>query len=286
MTRDEVKNRLGQIMSELNIPYLPSADIVRKFPDGSKIIYYIYKYGNFQTFANELCVEMSCSQRFTKGKDLRGKRFGKLVAVIPIGKNNSGHYVWKCDCDCGNITTVSSTDLLQGLTQSCGCIQHDMLINRNKNILSKHHLTNHPLYSRWSGMRKRCFNQNSSDYSNYGARGISVCDEWNNTDNGFQNFYEWAINNGWSHNLTLDRIDCNGNYSPQNCRWVTNLQQQRNKRNTIKINYMGKEMSLRDICDENNISYNIVYQRLRNGMDIGNALNKPSRNKMIGDNNA
>lgn len=130
---------------------------------------------------------------------------------------------------------------------------------------------NKRIYKAWCHIKDRCYNQNCKDYANYGERGITVCDEWINNS---QAFYNWAINNGYESNLTLDRIDVNGNYSPDNCRWVDRKQQARNRRNTIYITYKGETMSLPDWCDRLNLRYDTIKRRYYRGWTVARMFNK------------
>lgn len=155
-------------------------------------------------------------------EDLKNQRFGKLVAVEYAGYKNGRTY-WLCKCDCGNTKTIMAHSLKSGKTQSCGCIHKRQLIDRNK----KHNMSKLKLYNRWKTIKARCYNPKVQAYKNYGGRGITMCDEWKND---FQLFYKWAINNGYQENLTIDRINNNGNYEPNNCRWTTMAEQNKNKR--------------------------------------------------------
>lgn len=156
--------------------------------------------------------------------DITGRRFGRLVAIerAPnIEKSGYSHVAWKCICDCGNEVTVMVHSLVHGGTKSCGCLQKE----RVKQALSKSNRRCR-LYRIWQGMKNRCTNPNGADWGNYGGRGIEVCPEWMN----YENFYNWAISNGYQDSLSIDRVDNNGNYCPQNCRWATAKQQRANQR--------------------------------------------------------
>ena len=167
-------------------------------------------------------------------KDLTGQRFGRL-AVVSVVDSEAGANIptkWLCQCDCGNLTQVQGSNLKSGVTQSCGCLQREMARERQL----KHGKTGSRLYVIWSHMRHRCEYDWEYGYEHYGGRGITVCDEWKE----FEPFYKWAIESGYADNLTLDRIDVNGNYCPKNCRWATQKEQNLNKRTTVRIEYNGE----------------------------------------------
>lgn len=125
----------------------------------------------------------------------------------------------------------------------------------------------------YSHMKARCYNSNGWNYQYYGARGIKVCDEWKNN---YQKFKEWAINNGYSNNLTIDRIDVNGDYCPENCRWVTDKEQKNNTRRNHYITYNGKTQSMKQWAEELNISYYVLRSRInRSKWSIEKAFNTP-----------
>lgn len=164
--------------------------------------------------------------------EMVGKRFGRLQVIKEAFSNRSGfHYI--CKCDCGTITKpIKGANLRNGRSKSCGCLQKEIITQR----VTSHQKSRSRLYGVWSGMRHRCNNKNASKYNFYGGRGISVCDEWNNS---FENFYQWAMENGYDENAkrgdcTLDRIDTNGNYEPSNCRWVDMKIQSNNTRRNKK----------------------------------------------------
>jgi hypothetical protein len=159
-------------------------------------------------------------------KRLEGKRFGRLTVLSFHGKNKYNRSMWLCQCDCGNKKVISSNSLQQGLTRSCGCLDLEKHItNPNR---TTHGFSGSRIYRIWKAMKNRCNNPNSNDYQKwYGSKGIRVCPEWN--DN-FWKFYNWSICHGYKDNLTIDRINPDGNYEPSNCRWTTAKVQANNKR--------------------------------------------------------
>lgn len=157
---------------------------------------------------------------------LVGQKYGRLTVIADTGKGVDGNSLWLCRCDCGNMVQVRSDYLKRGLKRSCGCLQKETRedgTNRRKHGMSKTRL-----HRIWRGMKSRCFNPNATHYEYYGGRGITVCKEWADS---FEKFRDWALANGYSDVLTIDRKDNDGNYEPNNCKWVTVAEQNQNKRN-------------------------------------------------------
>ena len=196
--------------------------------------------------------------------DITGRRFFRLVAIERDDSKSDGHHIfWRCKCDCGNEIVVRKDSLLSGHAKSCGCYldkkRHD---GQNKTHGMKHTR----IYNVWQSMKDRCFNPNATKYNYYGGRGISVCEEWRNKENGFLNFYNWSMTNGYAKDLTIDRINVNGNYEPSNCRWATIAEQNNNKRTNIKASVFGKEMTVREISDKYGLSTQVVRRRIKSGI--------------------
>lgn len=185
-----------------------------------------------------------------KKANLLNQSFGNLTVISEYRKPNQKKAHWLCQCICGNTTIVTTSDLKRGHTKSCGCLKL-----KNNNKTSRKSVKSNRQYNIWQGMKSRCFQPTNKDYKNYGGRGITVCNEWK--DN-FMAFYEWSIANGYSDNLTIDRIDTNGNYEPSNCRWVDIKTQERNRRNNL---YITETKSLSEWCEILNYPYGKAKQR-------------------------
>jgi hypothetical protein len=166
-------------------------------------------------------------------------RFGRLLVLSECPERKKDNRVmWCCLCDCGKVVNIRSVDLIRKKTKSCGCLSKETATKHGASVNKKRI----KLYRVWTSMRARCSNKNLKIYKHYGGRGISICDEFND----FIFFEKWANNNGYKEGLTIDRIDNNGNYCEKNCRWVTQKINSINRRSTIFVNFMGKELSLSD----------------------------------------
>lgn len=198
--------------------------------------------------------------------DLTGRTFGRLVVIERSGGPSKKHTYWLCGCECGNLCIVASAHLKSGHTKSCGCLasikKQDEATLRMKKI--------------YRGMRSRCYNHKVGGYKYYGGRGITVCDEWLND---FQAFYDWSVTNGYNNNLTLDRIDNDGNYEPSNCRWVTMLEQSNNTRANVFITYKGKTKTIAEWARELDIHVHTLSNRLDRGWSVEDAFERPVQKK-------
>lgn len=204
--------------------------------------------------------------------DLIGQRFGRLVVEEKAYKDTNQH--WKCLCDCGNVIYPTTGNLRSGNTKSCGCVAKERISQINK----KHGLRHTRLYSIWVNMRGRCYNKNNNRYNSYGGKGIVVCDEWQG-DQGFQNFYDWAIQSGYKDSLTLERMDNSKNYCPSNCKWATMKEQQNHRTNNHYVTINGITKSFKEWCDsgEYDVSYSTAKTRLTRGWKDIDAITTPAR---------
>lgn len=175
--------------------------------------------------------------------------------VVKFSHNQGHKRMWECLCDCGKTTIVAGVNLKSGRTKSCGCFKLEGLIQRSTSHNQRHTL----LYDVWKTMKQRCGNPKNRGYHNYGGRGICVCDEWKSN---FQSFYDWSMDNGYKQGLTIDRIDVNGNYCPENCRWVDRRVQANNMRVNRMITYNGETDTLANWSRRLNINYYTLEQRL------------------------
>lgn len=204
-----------------------------------------------------------------KKLDLTNKKFNKLT-VLEYSHNLGQKVMWKCRCECGNITFVSTTNLTCNRTKSCGCYKLEEFSKR----FTKHNQRHTKLYEIWKGIKGRCLNPKHISFHNYGGRGITICDEWKKD---FVSFYNWSMQNGYDENLSIDRINNNGNYEPSNCRWVDRKVQANNTRSNHFFTYNNKTKTITQWCEFFNISKGTFYSRLKRGWSIEKALTTPTK---------
>lgn len=203
--------------------------------------------------------------------DITGQKFGRLTVSGFAGKSNDRQYMWLCDCDCGNTVIVRGYSLRSGNTQSCGCLQKET----NIRIRTTHGMSNTRIYNIWKGMKERCSTPSTSCYKYYGGRGIKVCDEWQE----FEPFCEWAMMHGYRDDLTIDRLDVNGDYGPDNCRWATIEEQVLNTRRNHYITHNGETKTLKEWAKILGINHSTLIERLRRWQSVGDALSIPKGGK-------
>jgi hypothetical protein len=176
-------------------------------------------------------------KKSSRAADLIGQRFGKVVVTEKVGVSKYRTVLWRCRCDCGGSIVAQTSDLRRGKVQSCGC----------NHFKDRQTIGGKPtrLYRIWKNMKKRCLNQNNPDYLYYGARGITVCNEWLE----FAPFQEWALSHGYSEDLTIDRVDNNGNYEPSNCKWATRKEQAQHRRPNGTVIKNGVPCISEGTCD-------------------------------------
>ena len=203
----------------------------------------------------------------SKCENLTGMTFGQLTVIERAENTKAGKARWLCRCICGNECIVRAKDLKRG-QQTCGCGQGNV----------KHGMSRTKIYRTWEGMLQRCENPNCEGFDNYGGRGIKVCERWH----AFENFYAdvSVLPHFGEKGYSLDRIDVNGDYCPENVRWATKKQQVENRRNTIKIEYEGAEMTLAEAAEKSGINYSCLLTRYKRG-DRGKRLFRPDNERLI-----
>lgn len=208
--------------------------------------------------------------------DVTGQRFGRLVALGPIGQDRTHQIIWLCQCDCGNTCTPLLFNLRGGKSRSCGCLHDEAARNR----LTTHGLKNHPLHITWTNMLFRCMNSNYTGYKNYGGRGIAVCSEW---QDDFKAFYDYAsqLPHCGEKGYSIDRINNDGNYEPGNVRWATRLEQNLNRRMSRTITFDGRTQSLTAWADEVGVTPRLLRYRLKAGWSLERVLGLDAESLLV-----
>lgn len=198
--------------------------------------------------------------------DLTGKRYNHLFVIEKDNTKDNGNTYWKCKCDCGNFTSVSGKNLKANAVKSCGCLR--------KTAPNKTHgLSNTREYRKWVNIKKRCYDPSYAAYKNYGGRGIKMCDQWHNS---FEAFYKWIKEHRTSDDQSIDRIDNNGDYSPDNCRMTDAKVQANNRRMCHYYSHDGKTQTLMQWCEELGLDYKRTHNRIfKLGWDFEKAISVP-----------
>lgn len=208
-------------------------------------------------------------------KDITGQRFGRLVALKRVENDKDGNAMWQCRCDCGNFCTVMGSSMRKGNSKSCGCLQKEAVSRNNFKHGSANRKDRSAIYRSWNAMKQRCNNPNCGEYMHYGGRGISYCKEWED----FSNFMQWALKNGWKSGLTIDRIDNDKGYYPDNCRWITRAEQNRNQSRTHIIMDGDKRLTASQVGKMIGVSSHTMAKwcREENIKTLSDALERKSR---------
>lgn len=200
-----------------------------------------------------------------------GKTFNDLTVIETV--HVSPKWLWKCRCKCGSEKLYLPYKIIAGHTKSCGCAKKERCHEMTKKYRITHGGSGERLHYIWNSMKQRCTNPNNKDYPLWGGRGITVCDEWLHD---YAAFRKWAYDNGYKKNLTIDRIDVNGNYTPDNCRWIEMERQSRNKRDNVYVEFRGERKLLIEFCEEFGFNYYTIYGRIYNhGWSVDEALSTP-----------
>lgn len=210
-------------------------------------------------------------------RDITGQRFGNLVVQEYVGLRKGKAY-WRCMCDCGNITYTMTSNLTSYASISCGCVQrkkaYEICMKRN---VTHGYSKKERLYFIWKGMRERCFNSHNKEYKNYGGRGITICDEWND----YLAFRDWSLSHGYDNKLSIDRINNDGNYCPENCRWATREIQCGNTRRNIFLTYNGETHSPKEWAKKLGIPQHVIYERRFLGWPEEKIISEPIPERFI-----
>lgn len=202
-------------------------------------------------------------------KDITGEKFGMLTAIRPTRRDEKGRWVWLFECECGNSIERKLGAMVKaqkaGMKSHCGCSP----------ALKTHGLSKRfqKLKWVWTSMKQRCYNPSCKDFPHYGGRGITICPDWHN----FELFHAWAMSSGYKEKVTIERIDVNGNYCPENCTWVKNERQALNRTNTLKYEYNGQMYDIRELSELSGINYYTLKGRLTHyGWTVERAISEPS----------
>ena len=204
-------------------------------------------------------------------KDLSGETFGRWTVISEaepkFEKGNRRIRRWNCKCDCGTQRAVLESSLKKGISKSCGCYHSDIMRDVGR-MGTTHGMSDTRLYRIYKHMRNRCYNPNDIRYDRYGGRGITLADEWQN----FENFAKWSYDNGYSDDLSIDRIDLDGDYSPDNCRWANKYEQANNKSNNQNHTFNGETHTIAEWARIVDMPYKKLWKRFYMGWSAERAL--------------
>ena len=217
-------------------------------------------------------------RKIPKHIDLSGKRFHRLIVLREDGRIY-GRPAFVCRCDYGNVVRANASELNASRVQSCGCLQREKSSQVLTALKTTHGESSSRLYAVWMAMKNRCRNKRCKEYSLYGGRGINVCSEW---AEDYEAFRDWALANGYDESAprgqcTIDRIDVNGNYCPENCRWSTQSEQCNNRQKNRYVEIDGQRKTIAEWAKVSGLSYSTILDRLNNGWSPSRAISQPPR---------
>ena len=221
---------------------------------------------NFSPEAIQRLRERTILMNKSRAEDITGQIFNGIEILREVEHSKDGARRWECKCHCGKIF-ITTTTWRAKRNHSCGCKNKEIISQKN----STHGLSKTNLYNRYRKIKERCYKPCHKSYKDYGGRGIKMCNEWLG-ENGFVRFYDWAINNGYDKNLSLDRIDNNKGYSPDNCRWVDSKTQARNRRNNRFIEFNGSKKTIAEWSEIIGVHPDTIRNRLERGLPIEKVL--------------
>lgn len=231
-----------------------------------------YTGKNLRNGTTKSCGCLTREKAASRRQDLVGKVYNRLTVISPkILEDGTFSGKWNCLCQCGNYTEVTTARLNNGHTQSCGCLG----IDRSREVCGTHLMRHTTEYAVWDNMKARCFNPNNSNYPRYGGRGITVCDEWKDS---FESFY--ADMGPKPAGCSLDRINNDGNYCKENCRWADSVTQANNKSNNRMLSAFGKTQTMANWARDCGLTSNCLESRLKHGWGIEKALTTPSKGRV------
>ena len=211
-------------------------------------------------------------------EDIIGTKYERLTVIgFEHAKSPSRNWKWIVKCECGNVKTFFPGDVRKGKVRSCGCL-HNELAKERASKFRNPIAENKRLYNIYNNMKSRCFKPNDSRYKDYGGRGIAVCEEWAVS---FDVFADWAKANGYRNDLTIERVDVNGDYCPENCEWIPLKEQAKNKRDTVWVEYKGERVKLQDLAEIAVVQYDALHNRITKGWDVEEAITTPSANECV-----
>lgn len=232
----------------------------------------------FRTAWRRFFVDERRGKQIPKHIDLSGKRFHRLTVLREEGRVH-GRPAFVCRCDCGNLVRVNASELNASKIQSCGCLQHERASQCLSAMKTTHGESTSRLYSIWMSMKNRCRNRRCKEYPLYGGRGIKVCAEWAGS---YETFRDWAMSTGYDEaaprgKCTIDRIDVNGNYGTENCRWATQSEQCNNRQKNRYVEVDGRRKTIAEWAQISGLPYGVIRDRLNSGWPPSRAVSQPVR---------